>query len=385
MMRLLAISVAAGLLAAAAGAQAPSDQQLIAQAPQASVPGFAVPQDDLSAAEQAARSEAYTALARLELILGRQALRAEDWPQAARKAQRVLILLRQLPPAVDVGELELQAEGILAKAARAGVNVEALQRDAVESAPLTAEDAELDRQVQGAVRVGEQYGGPPRRDIDSSGDARALRERAVRRGPTRDFGYRPGQALIDVDAILAEDEQRLMYQDALRTAYKADEVRVLVEGDEARLVPDGNVAYPPDWSEKVQRRKQWAGGVIAQTPSWYDKNGREWYIAVYDISDLTFVVPDFATGTEFRTLYEAQRDALDRQALRDHHAFFRGGGEGADCGLPLLRYFGGVNVWATTPAYSPERQEQVVQLIRAFVGGEPEETILSLPPIPPGQ
>ena len=232
MMRLGAILVLIGAAGAALAAAA-DDQALIQQAaaqrttakasePAAQQPPAPTPENDnLSQAERQARNEANLALAKLELILGRKAMMAGKPEAAARKAQHVLVLLRQLPPEIDAAEYELQAEGILAKAARAGVNVAALARDATAETPLPEGDAALDREVQGAARVARQDSGAPRPDIDNSGDARLLRERTLRRQTPDRYGYRPGREIIDVDAVAAADRQRNAYQEALRAAYKA--------------------------------------------------------------------------------------------------------------------------------------------------------------------
>lgn len=334
---------------------------------------------ELDAAERAARAEANLALAKLDLVLARKALRVDDLKLAATKAQHVLVLLRQLPAEMDVSEYALQAEGILARAAKAGIDVDTLKRDATDTAPLQEKDRGLDRKVQGATRVARQYQGPPRGDVDTSRDARALRERTLRRQAAGDFGYRPGKALIDVDAILAADRERLVYQDALREAYKADEVRMLVNADEARLVPDDVVTYPADWPEKVKRREQYEGGMIARSESWYDKEGREWFVAVYDIHDLIYVPPDFGLYQEFLHPSVAQRDLLDRDAFWRRGFYW--GGHPADT-IAMLRYFGGVNPWvARGPKYSLERQREIVEMIQAFTGARVDDT-LTLPPAP---
>jgi hypothetical protein len=394
MMRLGAILVLIGAAGAALAAAA-DDQALIQQAaaqrttakaseqaPQ-QPPAPAEANDNLSQAERQARNEANLALAKLELILGRKAMMAGKPEAAARKAQHVLVLLRQLPPEIDAAEYELQAEGILAKASRAGVNVTALARDATAETPLPEGDAALDREVQGAARVARQYSGAPRPDIDNSGDARLLRERTLRRQTPDRYGYRPGREIIDVDAVAAADRQRSAYQEALRAAYKADETRLLVEADEARVVPDGDVSYPNDWPQRVARRQKYAGGVVARSPSWYDKDGREWYVAIYDIHDLIYVPPDFGYDSQPLAGPTGLRDALDRQALRERSFIFGGWPEDLAAGIPLLRYFGGLNPWlARGPKYSLERQREIVDMIRAFTGAKVEGERPELPPAP---
>ena len=385
----LAIVVAAG---SAVAGEFPDDQQLLAQAaasrpetlpapPSAAVDGAA---DDLAGLERAARIEATVSLARLELVLARKALRAERYEQAARKAQRVLALLKRLPPEIDVSVYQLQAEGALAIAVRQGVNVAALERDAAETAgaelPPLDVDPHLDAKVQQAARLARGYTGTPTPDIDTRGDQRVLRERAVRRQTPDRHGYRPAGEIIDRDALRVREDERMVYQAALAEAYGDSEARALVEAHESRVIPEGVISYPRNWPQIVKKREKYAGGMIARSPSWFDKDGREWYMAVYDIHDLIYVPPDF-TAPEFNPLI-AQRNALDRAALRWQSEIFRGYPEDLAAGIPLLRYFGGVDdIEYRGPKYSLERQQQIVELIKAFTGPqEPGAQIIPLDP-----
>jgi hypothetical protein len=329
--------------------------------------------DDLAQQEQAARTEATLATVRLELILARKALRDERYEEAARKACRVLALVKQVPSGAEAGEFELQAEGVLAKAARQGVDVEALRRQADQAAVGVAPgEANLDAKVQQAARLARQYTGSTSKDMDTRGDERALRERTLQRQTPDRYGYRPAREIVDTPALDVRDDQRVYYQAALEGAYKDSETQALVEAAESRVVADGVVSYPPDWPEKMKKREQYRGGMIARTPSWTDQDGREWYVAVYDVRDLIYVPPDFTTPA-FNPLI-AQRDALDRDALRWQSWIFRGGPDDLAAGIPLLRYFGGVDDTAYRgPKYSRERQQQLVELIKAFTGPPPSE------------
>jgi hypothetical protein len=324
--------------------QPPDDQELIERAPgQRSAGALAAPvepaptqpeaiPDELAQAERQARTEANVALAKLELVLARKALRGGDLDEAAARAERVLGLLRDVPPEMDLTEVELQAEGILARAAQAGAKVE---RRFAESADRSA---------------------PPT------------------------TAYQPGRPIIDVDTILARDKQGVAYQDALREAYKADEVRMLAEAEETRLAPDGVVSYPSDWPERVAKRQKWADGQIARSASWYDQDGREWYVAIYDIHDLIYVPPDFGIEAQFADNRFQHRNMLDRERFWDRG--FGWGGCSLDETISLLRYFGGVNAWVDRgPKCSPEKQREVVEMIRAFTGARVEEPG-ALPPAP---
>jgi hypothetical protein len=233
---------------------------------------------------------------------------------------------------------------------------------------------DLDGKARAAAKIGKRYDGGPIPEIDTSGDADALRERALmNQEPHKRYGYRPGEELIDVQAILDRDEQRHFYERALRLAYKSIEARLLMEADEARVVPDGVVGYPNDWPDRVARRQQYADGVIARSDSWTDADGREWYLAVYDIHDLIYVPPDF-TPTDGIPLSRSIRELQDRAALRQGSYIFNGYPEDLAVGIPLLRYFGGVDDYAMRgPKYSMERQAQIVSLINRFLADRTAE------------
>jgi hypothetical protein len=391
-MRIVTAFVTAAALTAfvSAPADASDDYDLITQvaAGQADAPAqtgqaaaTAGASDDLGELEREARIDLALAQARLELVLARRALKIHDHKEAALRAQRVLKLLKELPTEVDASVYELQAEGILARAEKAGIDIDRLPEQFVAEGALPERDDYLDDRARAAARIARGYTGADRDTIDTRGDAAALRQRTLRRQVPDDYGYRPGKEIFDVDAVLERDQQRVYYEDALRTAYKADEARLLTQADEARVVPDGDIAYPDDWPDKVARRAKYAGGEIARSQSWIDKEGREWYVAVYDIRDLIYVPPDFQPAASL-DLSENLRNELDRHALRLYSGIFNSYyPEDIAAGIPLLRYFGGVDEFALRgPKYSVERQQQIVEMIKAFTTQLTESKIIPLAP-----
>jgi hypothetical protein len=336
---------------------------------------------DLGQAEREARIDLTLAQGRLELVLARKALRTHQIKDAAIRAQRVLDLLKELPPGLDASEYELQAEGILARAEKAGVDLAAVAQQAAGEKMPRGFDDYLDRQTQAAAEVGRRYTGADRDTINTRVDAQTLRQRTLQRQIPGDYGYRPGKEIFDTDAILERDRQRVYYEDALQKAYSADAARLLTEADEARVAPVGEIAYPDDWPEKVAKRAKYAGGEIARSESWIDQEGREWYVAVYDIRDLIYVPPDFQPTFSLDPA-EDLRNTLDRHALRWGYGFFGGLYPwDLDVTIPLLRYFGGVDDYAWRgPKYSAERQEQIVAMIKAFTTKSTEKKIIPLGP-----
>ncbi|RMF77435.1 MAG: hypothetical protein D6744_11335, partial [Planctomycetota bacterium] len=261
-----------------------------------------------------------------------KALARGDLQTAADRAQAVLVGLSGLPPGGAAEEYRLQAEGVLARAARSGVRPEATGGATTVASPL------VEAAAPGAA-VG-RYG-----VIE------------VRTAGARDFDL----------------EQR----------YRADERRMLRAGDAARVVPGGDIAYPSDWPLRVKRRRAYEGGRIAQSPTWTDAEGREWSAAIYDVHDLIYVPPDFQIPGGFN-LAEDTRNLLDRAALRERSQIFGGYAEDLAMGLPLLRYFGGIDDFAYRgPKYSAARQRQLVAEINAFLARESQAKIVVIPPANP--
>lgn len=376
-----------------------ADRELIAKASAAQRTSASAPQpplqsrgraasesaaDELSRLERQARIDAALATAKLEIILARRALRERAYDQAARRAAGVLRGLATAPAGVDAGEIELQAEGILAKTARHGVNVAAIDQSIVastEGGDVAAAPTD-DPGVRAAIRIARSFGGVDTDDIDTTGDDTVLRQRLAKQDSSGPLGPRPGKAVIDTDSILERDRQRIFHEGSLRDAVTADEARRITEADEARIAGDAWVSYPDDWPRRVARRKPWEGGQIARSSSWSDRDGREWYAAVYDVRDLIYMPPDFQAFTLDPRLELVQ--ALDRNALRFGGQLFRGWGDDLAHGIPLLRFFGpGLDDFVYRgPKYSAERQQQIVKMIEVFTGQRAAEPmVISLPPV----
>ncbi len=309
------------------------------------------------------RTDAVLATSKLDIRLARQLLAKNKYEAAARKARRVLDLLQVTPLGETGGELELQAEGILAKAAKAGVNVDRLDAERAADDD-TRDSARFQAQVREAARLGRSFEGSDTPEIDTRGDARAIRSRTIEtqgREPLSD--YDPGRAVFDREQLRAREEALRDYQSGLEEAVRLDEARRIVSADEARIVGDGWVTYPDNWPEITARRAKYRGGLIHRGPAHTGPDGREWYVGIYDLTDLSYVPPsdDMTTMDPVLTL----QMGLDRAALRNQSMIFRGWPEDLAAGLPLLRFFGGLGDFRGY--YSPERQAEVVRQIRSFM------------------
>lgn len=332
----------------------------------------AVDADDAEIA--AAQLELRVAHTKLLLAKARKELSEKRFEGAARLAQRALVQLKPVGERQDVSAFELQAEGILARCAKHGVKPLAVTNVASDTAD------EFSGDVAAAAVVGSRYSGPQRAEVRADASQDRLRRLAEGRAQGDEGELRPGAALIDRQAVLAQDEQRLQYTGALRDLIDADEARLLTAADEARIVPEGDVTFPGDWPAKVERRKKYAGGLIAQSKSWKDDTGREWYVGIYDIADLTLVPPNFQPAASI-DIVENLRNERDREALRLRSGIFNSYNP-ADIasGIQLLRYFGGLDD-PFGPRYSLQRQEQVIEMLRAINAPESDAKIIALPPV----
>ncbi|MFN0138111.1 MAG: hypothetical protein ACKVS9_18560 [Phycisphaerae bacterium] len=363
-MKRLIVSLALTAFVVAPLAAQSADQQLIDRAA-TDVQGKPAVED---ANVREARVEATLAAAKLELAQARKASRANEHLVAVRHASTVLGLLDSLPNGNDAaGDYELQAEGILARAARfAG---KAQPRDArvageqVESQPADAGLVRHDNRAPQAVKQG--YSGGRSRYITTS------------------IGTGVGSegSMIDVEAIAdVNDFRERRYQADLADAYKSDEMRRLIEADEARVAPESDVSHPENWREISEKRDQYKGGLVARSKPWQDKDGREWHAAIYDISSLTYVPPDFQPPFSLDPV-EDLRNTLDRQALRDRSQIFGGYADDLATGIPLLRAFGGFDDYVMRgPKYSEQRARDIVEMIKAVSTPSNEAKVIMLGP-----
>ena len=286
--------------------------------------GPPAPASQAADAEREARDALLLARVRLELTLARKALSAGREVEAARRALRARELIRTLAGRIDAQPEALQAEGIVARARQAGVDVDALAKQT----------------------------GQPIASAESQG------QQAV-----------PAQA-------------DLTHQKQVQQRVAQDRVRMLHAADEVQIVPLGEISYPPDWPARIARRARYRGGQIARSASWIDDEGRERYAAIYDIHDLIYVPPDFQPPFSL-VLPEQLRNELDREALRQRSQIFNGYAEDLAAGIPLLRFFGGVDDFEYRgPKYSTERQKHIAEMIRAFTQRSNESKIILVPPGP---
>lgn len=350
--RAFALALCVGSFWPAALADDAVDRRLIervsAQHPDAprntASPAAAAARSGQTTDEQTARAEVSLAQARLELVLARHALAAGEALDAARHARAAEHHLAQLPTGIDAGDLELQVEGTLARAARAGVDVASVR------APLDASPALRASDVAVAQPAETPAGGTA--EANPGDDPRPAEKR---------HRHARGSACERKPREIASDRY----------------MRILVDRTSGDVVDD--MTFPADWPQRTERRSHFRNGEIARGPSRTDASGRESFVAIYDISDLTYVPPDFVLPAGFHPWQDLQA-ALDRDALRNRSMIFGGYPEDFAAGLPLLHYLGGVDPFLMRgPKYSFARQQQVIEMVNAVLDENTQPRILVTP------
>ncbi len=362
-------------------ADAPAAKEVGNAAPVAKATPAQAAAADLAAQERAAREQLALSQARLDLIVARRQLKENHPREAAEAARRVLGWVATLSDKSSGDEMSLLAEGIIARAGKPVVTIAAAQAEPeAAAAPSAVIQDDLQRRAESAAEIARQYTGARTPEMNNNVNAELLRERALRNQSAEHSDYQPAREIVDRDRLDRRDEQRLPYQAALDDVVKSDELRRRIEVDEARVAPPSWISYPGDWKERIGSRAQYEGGQIARSQGWTDANGREWYAALYDIHDLIYEAPDFQPALSLDPA-EQTRITLDREALRQRSLIFNGGAFDLAAGIPLLRFFGGVDDYALRgPKYSREKQEQIVEMIRAFTTQVTEPKIISIPP-----
>lgn len=311
---------------------------------------------------QTAHAEADRANAKLALAEARQALLEGRRQEALAHARQAIDLLARLPSSDAVTDQVLMAEGILARA---------------QSSPST-------NAVAGQTATGGANAARPPGQLSPVGTAQPIASSPQwGAAPSASSTATPGSIRSSDDSRL-DPASQFTRQDQLNEQVASDAVRELIAVDEARLAPDGWISYPPDWPARSRKRDgKYPGGMVARTDGWTDAAGREWYLGIYDVSDLTYVPPDFVPATQLNPVV-AQRVALDRDAYR-FNSFGFGGGWMNDpyATLALLRHFGSVDdMLYRGPKYSLELQQQLEQMVKLATGdGGGQPMVISLPPV----
>ncbi|KKN16286.1 hypothetical protein LCGC14_0977420 [marine sediment metagenome] len=178
----------------------------------------------------------------------------------------------------------------------------------------------------------------------------------------RDYSYRPIKPILaeltytesDYDRALRENDNTINHLRKIKDKTKQSEIEVLVNADEARIIPRNIekdiISYPANWPDIVKKREKYKDSVIARSPSWIDEEGKEWYVAVYDISDLIYEVPNFESPYSLTPMERYYR------SLQEHNEYYRG--FNWDIPQNPEKRVG--------PVYSETKRQQIVDIIKAF-------------------
>lgn len=291
--------------------------------------------------------------AQRELLAGRGALREGRFAHAAAYARKVIELLRPVSGAPEVAELELLAEGVIARAeraaSRAGHQVRAAKAGTRVLAQVTT------NANAGAAGSPAQTSGAGVTAVQSPAGVGLAAQGSVTCGG------------CPVHAADCAEDRRLRAAGKTRAAVQAEEAARLDAVDASRLAGEDWVQYPADWSARVARRTAHQHGLLARGPSWSDGQGQTWNTSIYDLTDLTYVPPDFFAD-EALSLLQDQALAQYRFALAWRSEIVGGYCDDLAAGLPLLGFFGGVDPFmARGPKYSRFLEQQIVELIQAYL------------------
>ncbi len=171
--------------------------------------------------------------------------------------------------------------------------------------------------------------------------------------------------IVDAEALLAGDSTSAPGHDLYRLGASHGAVSTfphVAPPQQAKAL-----AYPDDWAAKTARRKAHRDGRRWKGPNRTTKDGKTFYTAIYDVSDLLLIPPArFRPAPETNTQL-AIMNALDRHALRENSMIFRGTAEDLAAGLPLLQYFGGLHSSTGSNSAADYRREadRLVQLLDA--------------------
>ena len=133
------------------------------------------------------------------------------------------------------------------------------------------------------------------------------------------------------------------------------------------------LVYPDDWAAIRQRRANYDDGLIYRGHDFVDTDGQTKYTAIYDIEDLTMDIPHF-TNAPLMDLSQITQIRADREALRQSSEIFSGYPEDLAAGIPLLRYFGGVDDRHMPPAGADRRYQDLLRIIHEVLDAGKEKS-----------
>lgn len=215
------------------------------------------------------------------------------------------------------------------------------------------------------------------KDVDRNSMLKGLRNlanRATGRRTARDRmftprRYVPGRAGPSVAESVARDAERLVEEGDVRRGYKSDEAQTLLDAGRDRRIPQGLLTYPDDWPEITRRRKDYADGTYYKSEPFRGPDGQMVYTAIYDLRELMMEVPDFTDAPEM-DLEVTIRNLGDRYWLQRRSQIYGGWADDLAAGVPLMRFFGGIDESNIPPSPNAARQryQEIMGVIHDVLG-----------------
>lgn len=274
---------------------------------------------------------------RKDILAATAALRHGDRRAAKKHAERALTRLDALPKYVDARDYRDRARGLLRKAVRGKVRrpvAAAKSAKSTKRKPVPTDEEILRMTDQG----------------DDAGDA----------------GFLESGEIVDVDALLDDDQRRHAYERELDDALRRSRSDWIFRTNEAAIAPLADMAYPGDWPRKVAQRARYRDGVLYEGQPFVGEDGQTYITTLYDLGDLVHPIPNFYASYP-GTAREQRTQELDRMYLRMRSRIFNGYPGELAAGLPLLHFFGGIDNNAISTRTDPYQTARIVRTIESFI------------------
>jgi hypothetical protein len=307
------------------------------------------PAAEASRAERQAEIEVALGAIRLGLLKARARLAEGRVHDARIVAEASLAAARALPASVDREVLVAPLQDVIDATDRAAQT----PSDGSTPVAVVADDG------QDAVASGDtQDPDQPRTPPDRSGTLDPPR------ASPRDVPPRPGVTHRHHPPDRRDRFNRVVFRSPPRL--DADHDRslhdVLMRFGEAPTISRSVLVYPDDWAERSARRAAYRDGVIYRGPEFRDEDGQLKQTVIYDISDLVMPIPSFLDAPQLDLTMQLQSQA-DRAALRETSRIFTGYASDLEQGIPLLRYFGGLEESHLPAPDGAEERDNLMRLI----------------------
>ena len=122
-------------------------------------------------------------------------------------------------------------------------------------------------------------------------------------------------------------------------------------------------------SSTTERRRKYADGTTYKGQPFRGSDGQMRYTAIYDLRDLMMEVPDFTDAPEM-DLQVNLRNLGDRYWLQRRSQIYGGWADDVAAGVPLLRFFGGIDESGIPPSpnAAQQRYHEIMGILHEVLG-----------------